>query len=126
MVMTDVSGVRERADALGKLGVSYGVGMVVGPTLGGLVTTHFSEQMAAGLAAAICLLAMIIVLLFVPANTKNPSKLAEAKVKDKSGKSVHESEWSCLSVMVSVCARCRCRVRGSVQHQGYSLFVTHP
>ena len=30
MVMTDVSGSTERADALGRLGVSYGVGMVVG------------------------------------------------------------------------------------------------
>ena len=35
MVMTDVSGSKDRADALGKLGVAYGVGMVVGPPLGG-------------------------------------------------------------------------------------------
>lgn len=35
MVMTDVSGRQDRADALGKLGVAYGVGMVVGPPIGG-------------------------------------------------------------------------------------------
>ena len=35
MVMTDVSGSKDRADALGKLGVAYGVGMVVGPPIGG-------------------------------------------------------------------------------------------
>ena len=34
MVMTDVSGFKERADALGKLGVSYGVGMVIGKKVG--------------------------------------------------------------------------------------------
>ena len=36
MVMTDVSGAKDRADALGKLSVAYGVGMVVGPPIGGL------------------------------------------------------------------------------------------
>ena len=36
MVMTDVSGAKDRADALGKLGVAYGVGMVVGPPVGGI------------------------------------------------------------------------------------------
>ena len=52
MVMTDVSGAKDRADALGKLGVAYGVGMVVGPPIGGEllscealcpVTTHNSQ-----------------------------------------------------------------------------------
>lgn len=35
MVMTDVSGRKERADVLGKLGVAYGIGMMVGPSIGG-------------------------------------------------------------------------------------------
>lgn len=35
MVMTDVSGTKERADVLGKLGVAYGIGMMVGPPIGG-------------------------------------------------------------------------------------------
>ncbi len=73
MVMTDVSGSGERADALGKLGVSYGVGMVVGPMIGGYVTSHYSEQIAAGVAAAICILAIVIVWMFVPSNTKRSS-----------------------------------------------------
>lgn len=41
MVVTDMSSSGERADALGKLGISYGVGMVIGPFIGGLVTKHF-------------------------------------------------------------------------------------
>ena len=38
----------DRADALGKLGISYGVGMIVGPTLGGWLAKNYSEQFAAG------------------------------------------------------------------------------
>lgn len=81
MVMTDVSSNKERADALGKLGVSYGVGMVVGPTIGGYLTTLKSEQFAAGVAAGLCLLAMIVVLIFVPATTKDPHKLNTTREK---------------------------------------------
>ena len=76
MVMTDVSNSRERADALGKLGVSYGVGMVVGPTVGGYVTTLRSEQFAAGVAALVCVAAMLIIMLFVPAHTKSAQALS--------------------------------------------------
>lgn len=75
MVMTDVSSSQQRADALGKLGVSYGVGMVVGPTIGGYVTTYFSEQFAAGVAAGLCVVAILIILVFVPASTKDAEKL---------------------------------------------------
>jgi OCT family organic cation transporter-like MFS transporter 18 len=87
MVMTDVSDNTDRADALGRLGVSYGVGMVVGPILGGYVTTLRSEQFAAGVAAGLCLLTMVVVLLFVPATTKTQQKLVtETKENKKSGK----------------------------------------
>ena len=40
MIVTDLGESNKRADALGKLGLSYGVGMVVGPVLGGLLTKH--------------------------------------------------------------------------------------
>ena len=43
MVMTDVSGATDRADALGKLSVAYGVGMVVGPPIGGEVGSDTRE-----------------------------------------------------------------------------------
>lgn len=38
MIVTDLGNVEQRADALGKLGLSYGVGMVIGPLVGGLIT----------------------------------------------------------------------------------------
>ena len=109
MVMTDVSGTVKRADALGKLGVSYGVGMIIGPTVGGFVTTYFNnllatdenqgvgERYAAALAAAICVVAIVIVLMFVPRTTKDPKRIAavdskEAKVFGK------RNFWSLVSV----------------------------
>lgn len=41
MVITSLSDEDGRAVALSRLGFSYGIGMVVGPTLGGLVTKYF-------------------------------------------------------------------------------------
>ena len=72
--MTDVSNSGDRADALGKLGVSYGVGMVVGPMVGGYITTAQSEQFAAGVAAGLCLVAILVVIVFVPRTTKHALK----------------------------------------------------
>ena len=84
MVMTDVSDFKERATTLGRLGVSYGVGMVVGPVVGGFVTTSYSEQSAAAVAAMICLVAIVTVMVFVPRSTKNLSKATtEEASKDK-------------------------------------------
>ena len=40
MIVTDMGEESNRADALGKLGLSYGVGMVVGPFIGGLITKY--------------------------------------------------------------------------------------
>ena len=87
MVMTDVSGSTHRADALGKLGVSYGVGMVVGPTLGGYVTSLGTDEskgthLAAGVAASVCGVAMAIVVTFVPHTTKDPTRIARTDSKD--------------------------------------------
>lgn len=87
MVMTDVSGSKERADALGKLGVSYGVGMVVGPTLGGYITSLGTTEsqgthLAAGVAVAVCAVAMVIVLAFVPRSTKDPARIARTDSKE--------------------------------------------
>ena len=40
MVITDISEPERRADALGKLGVSFAVGMIIGPVLGGQLVKH--------------------------------------------------------------------------------------
>lgn len=87
MVMTDVSGSTQRADALGRLGVSYGVGMVVGPTVGGYITSLGATEsqgthLAASVAAAVCAVAMVIVLAFVPHSTKDPARIARTDSKE--------------------------------------------
>ncbi len=41
MIVTYLSEESERANVLARLGFSYGIGMVVGPTLGGYITSNF-------------------------------------------------------------------------------------
>ena len=41
MVVTDVADSEQRVGALGKLSISYGVGMVIGPFLAGLISRFY-------------------------------------------------------------------------------------
>lgn len=41
MVVTDLSENNMRADALSKLGLCFGIGMITGSSLGGTLSTHF-------------------------------------------------------------------------------------
>lgn len=61
----------DRASGIGKLGISYGIGMVIGPLLGGFITDHFNEQTAAFMAALGSVLSIVIVIWTVPENTKD-------------------------------------------------------
>ena len=74
MVITDLTEPSQRSDKLGKLGLSYGVGMVIGPVIGGLCTKHASEQVAAFVAACGSLLSVALVLTFIPVTTKSTKK----------------------------------------------------
>eukprot|EP00741_Cyanophora_paradoxa_P017182 tig00020960_g16594.t1 len=47
MVITDLSTTADRAEALGRLGVSYGLGIVLGPFVGGLASKFFGNQVPA-------------------------------------------------------------------------------
>jgi len=66
MVVTALSSPHQRTAALARLGFSYGVGMVVGPSLGGLVTAAWGEHAAAWLAAGGAALSLCIVVYWVP------------------------------------------------------------
>ncbi|XP_002131621.2 solute carrier family 22 member 18 [Ciona intestinalis] len=70
MVITDLTEPSERPDKLGKLGLSYAIGMVLGPVIGGWCTTYANEQVAAFVAACGSLLSIALVVLFIPSNTK--------------------------------------------------------
>ena len=80
MVITDLTKPEERSDKLGKLGLSYGVGMVIGPMIGGWCTKYASEQVAAFVAAFGSLFSIALVYLFVPSHTKDLNKRATVKV----------------------------------------------
>ena len=60
----------DRASSIGRLGIAYGVGMVIGPFIGGLITEHFSEPAAAATACFGSVISIMIVLWTIPYNTK--------------------------------------------------------
>lgn len=70
MIVTDVSEAAERSDKLGKLGLSYGLGMLLGSSVGGNCVRYGSEHFAVLVAACGCLATIVLIYLFVPNNTK--------------------------------------------------------
>lgn len=55
-VITDLTAPSQRADALGKLGLCFGIGIIIGSALGGILSTKFGWVICSfgvGLAAAI-------------------------------------------------------------------------
>lgn len=60
----------ERAEGLGKLGLSYGLGMVLGPIAGGFITKHLSEQSAALVACFLSIISIISIFIMIPKKTK--------------------------------------------------------
>eukprot|EP00088_Acartia_fossae_P053124 TRINITY_DN602_c2_g1_i2.p1 TRINITY_DN602_c2_g1~~TRINITY_DN602_c2_g1_i2.p1 ORF type:complete len:451 (+),score=52.78 TRINITY_DN602_c2_g1_i2:27-1379(+) len=81
MIATTLSDQENRAQALARLGFSYGLGMVVGPSLGGLITKHYGEQNAALFSACGTLVGLTIVIVFIPQFNKE-KKDAEAGIFD--------------------------------------------
>ncbi|XP_067951001.1 solute carrier family 22 member 18-like [Watersipora subatra] len=71
MVITDIVAPEKRADALGKLGLFYGVGMVIGPTLGGQITQRYGEEAAAMTATVGSLISMLTVIYYIPKHVKH-------------------------------------------------------
>ncbi|XP_073692097.1 solute carrier family 22 member 18 [Garra rufa] len=70
MVVADLSENEKRADALGKLGLCFGIGMIAGSSLGGTLSTRFGEKFAASFAAVGSLVSLLLVLKFIPKQTK--------------------------------------------------------
>ncbi|XP_071378931.1 solute carrier family 22 member 18 [Centroberyx affinis] len=70
MVVADLSEPDKRADALSKLGLCFGVGMIAGSTLGGTLSKHYGETFAACFAAAGSAVSLVLVVKFIPKSTK--------------------------------------------------------
>ncbi|KAM6980502.1 solute carrier family 22 member 18 [Aplochiton taeniatus] len=86
MVVADLTEPGNRADALAKLGLCFGIGMIAGSTLGGTLSTRYGETFAACVAATGSFISFILVLKFIPKHTKEqaPQKNTESKPNAKS------------------------------------------
>ncbi|KAL9963026.1 hypothetical protein ACROYT_G032187 [Oculina patagonica] len=89
MVITDTSDKAGRADAFGKLGLAFSLGIMAGPLIGGVLTEQLGDRMVAFTASIISLLSVITVQLFLPKSTKSSNKQQTASDSDhpKSGMS---------------------------------------
>uniref|UniRef100_A0A670XNW9 Solute carrier family 22 member 18 n=1 Tax=Pseudonaja textilis TaxID=8673 RepID=A0A670XNW9_PSETE len=77
MVITDLTTPAKRADALGKLGLCFGIGVIIGSSLGGILTTKFGVAVPCYVAVAGYLTCALMALLCIPSQTKPQSKRNE-------------------------------------------------
>uniref|UniRef100_G1RJ71 Solute carrier family 22 member 18 n=1 Tax=Nomascus leucogenys TaxID=61853 RepID=G1RJ71_NOMLE len=70
MVITDLSAPEERPAALGRLGLCFGVGVILGSLLGGTLVSAYGIQCPAILAALATLLGAVLSFTCIPASTK--------------------------------------------------------
>ncbi|KAK9542401.1 hypothetical protein VZT92_000266 [Zoarces viviparus] len=84
MVVADLSAPEKRADALSKIGLCFGIGMIAGSTLGGHLNTRFGETFTACFGAVGSAFSLLLVLKFIPKTTKSE---ASGTNKDSENKS---------------------------------------
>ncbi|MBN3300881.1 S22AI protein, partial [Amia calva] len=93
MVVTDLTEPEKRTDALGKLGLCFGIGMITGSSLGGFLSTHYGESFAAFVGAGGSLLSTVLVISFIPKHTKKqPGAQEHVDKKAKAGSVFNLSE----------------------------------
>ncbi|XP_034787849.3 solute carrier family 22 member 18 isoform X2 [Pan paniscus] len=78
MVITDLSAPEERPAALGRLGLCFGVGVILGSLLGGTLVSAYGIQCPAILAALATLLGAVLSFTCIPASTKGAKTDAQA------------------------------------------------
>ncbi|MEQ2263767.1 hypothetical protein XENORESO_012416, partial [Xenotaenia resolanae] len=86
MVVTDLSEPEKRADALSKLGLCFGIGMIAGSTLGGHLSTHYGEKFTACVGAAGSAFSLLLVLSFIPKSTKSEAPRSSSKSENQNQK----------------------------------------
>ncbi|CAK7307916.1 Solute carrier family 22 member 18 [Vulpes lagopus] len=78
MVIADLSAPEERPAALGRLGLCFGVGMILGSLLGGTLSAACGIQCPAFVALVASLVAAVLSFTCIPTNTKGVSANAQA------------------------------------------------
>ncbi|XP_037550528.1 solute carrier family 22 member 18 [Nematolebias whitei] len=86
MVVTDLSEPEKRADALSKLGLCFGIGMIAGSTLGGKLNTLYGETVTALVGAAGSTFSLLLVLNFIPKSTKAETSISNTKTENHNKK----------------------------------------
>ncbi|XP_014853052.1 PREDICTED: solute carrier family 22 member 18 [Poecilia mexicana] len=86
MVVTDLSEPEKRADALSKLGLCFGIGMIAGSTLGGNISMRYGETFAACVGAAGSAFSLLLVLNFIPKSTKSEASRSTIKSENQNKK----------------------------------------
>ncbi|XP_071345622.1 solute carrier family 22 member 18 [Trachinotus anak] len=84
MVVADLSEPEKRADALSKLGLCFGIGMIAGSTLGGHLNTRYGEAFTAYFGAAWSAVNLLLVLKFIPKTTKGQTPRTNTESENKS------------------------------------------
>nr|XP_020480836.1 solute carrier family 22 member 18 isoform X2 [Monopterus albus] len=86
MVVADLSEPEKKADGLSKLGLCFGIGMIVGSTMGGLLSTRYGQTFTSCFAAAGNVFSLLLVLKFIPKTTKaqTPRTSTDSEKKNKS------------------------------------------
>lgn len=93
IIISDITYPEDRADMMGKLGVSSGLGMIVGSAIGGFITSHFGNRMPFFVAIVVDVLCIIIVVSLIPKDTSHIRDHLETKrEKDLCGKKELKSE----------------------------------
>ncbi|XP_013874083.1 solute carrier family 22 member 18 [Austrofundulus limnaeus] len=86
MVVTDLSEPEKRADALSKLGLCFGIGMIAGSTLGGNLNTRYGETVTALVGAAGSAFSLLLVINFIPKSTKAETSGSNTKIENQNKK----------------------------------------
>ncbi|XP_018538817.1 solute carrier family 22 member 18 [Lates calcarifer] len=84
MVVADLSEPEKRADALSKLGLCFGIGMIAGSTLGGHLNTRYGETFTACFGAVGSFFSLLLVLKFIPKTTKTQASRTNRENDNKS------------------------------------------
>ncbi|XP_068922679.1 solute carrier family 22 member 18 isoform X1 [Petaurus breviceps papuanus] len=78
MVITDVTSPADRPGALGKLGLCFGIGIILGSLLGGTLNTKFGVYCPAYVALLVNSICTVVSLTCIPTNTKATSEAKTA------------------------------------------------
>lgn len=79
IIISDITYPEDRADMMGKLGVSSGLGMIVGSAIGGFITSHFGNRMPFFVAIVVDVLCIVIVMVLIPKDTTHIRDHLESK-----------------------------------------------